>query len=102
MAAGAKGYGIRYMGKCADGREAIRTYEIFDGDPYDVRRVKQQTGKRFSEGVYALYSRDFATAKRIFLDMVHRNTGDGGARYYLYLADQLEKHPDREISLSAR
>jgi len=102
VAAGAKGYGIRYMGKCADGREAIRTYEIFDGDPYDVRRVKQQTGKRFSEGVYALYSRDFATAKRIFLDMVHRNTGDGGARYYLYLADQLEKHPDREISLSAR
>lgn len=102
VAAGAKDYGIRYMGKCVDGREAIRTYEIYDGDPYDVRRVKQLTGKRFSEGVYALYSRDFAAAKRIFLDMVHRNTGDGGARYYLYLADQLEKNPDREISLSAR
>lgn len=102
VAAGAAEYGIRYMGKCVDGKESIRTYEIFDGDPYDIRRVKQLTGKRFSEGVYALYSRDFAAAKRIFLDMVHRNTGDGGARYYLYLADQLEKHPDREISLSAR
>ncbi len=102
VAAGAGEYGSRYMGKCVDGKEAIRTYEIFDGDPYDIRRVKLLTGKRFSEGVYALYSRDFAAAKRIFLDMVHRNTGDGGARYYLYLADQLEKHPDREISLSAR
>lgn len=102
VAAGAGEYGSRYMGKCMDGKEAIRTYEIFDGDPYDIRRVKLLTGKRFSEGVYALYSRDFASAKRIFLDMVHRNIGDGGARYYLYLADQLEKHPDREISLSAR
>ena len=49
--------------------------------------------------MYALYSRDFSQAKKIFLTLVHHNTGDGGARYYLYLADRLEKRPEEEISL---
>ena len=98
---GARGYGSRYMGKCLESGEAIRIYEIFDGDLYEIRKVKEDTGARFSEGVYALYGRDFSTAKRIFLSLVHHNTGDGGARYYLYLADRLEKHPEDEISLDS-
>ena len=89
------------MGKCLEDGEDIRTYEIFDGDPYEVRKVKESTGGRFSQGVYALYSRDFSQAKKIFLGLVHHNTGDGGARYYLYLADRLEKRPEEEISLDS-
>ena len=99
--AGAEGYGSRYMGKSRQGDELIRVYEIFDGDPYGVRRSKENTGRRFSEGVFALYSHDFSTAKRIFLELVHDNPGDGGACYYLYLADRLEKQPDQEISLES-
>ncbi|HIY21927.1 MAG TPA: hypothetical protein H9841_08520 [Candidatus Flavonifractor merdigallinarum] len=98
---GARGYGCRYMGKCLESGEAIRTYEIFEGDPYEIRKVKEATGERFSQGVYALYGRDFSQAKQIFLSLVHHNTGDGGARYYLYLADQLEKKPDETISLDS-
>lgn len=98
---GAKGYGSRYMGKCMEGGQAIRTYEIFEGDPYDIRKVKETTGDTFSQGVYALYGRDFSRAKGIFLRLVHHNTGDGGARYYLYLADRLEKRPEEAISLDA-
>lgn len=97
----AQGYGTRYMGKCLEGGQAIRTYEIYDGDVYEIRKVKESTGERFSQGVYALYSRDFSQAKRIFLSLVHHNTGDGGARYYLYLADRLEKRPEDEISLDS-
>ena len=89
------------MGKCLEDGEDIRTYEIFDGDPYEVRKVKESTGGRFSQGVYALYSRDFSQAKKIFLGLVHHNAGDGGARYYLYLADRLEKRPEEEISLDS-
>ena len=97
----AGGYGSRYMGKCKEGGETVRIYEIFDGDPYDIRKVKESTGSLFSEGVYALYSRDFSRAKRIFLSLVHHNTGDGGARYYLYLADRLEKQPEDDIILDS-
>ena len=97
----AERYGSRYMGKCREGGETVRIYEIFDGDPYDIRKVKESTGSLFSEGVYALYSRDFSRAKRIFLTLVHHNTGDGGARYYLYLADRLEKRPEEDITLDS-
>ena len=97
----AQGYGSRYVGKCLEGGEAVRTYEIFDGDAYEIRKVKEDTGARFSAGVYALYSRDFSQAKRIFLSLVHHSTSDGGARYYLYLADRLEKQPEEEISLDS-
>ncbi len=100
VAVAASGYGSRYMGKYVDGGDEIRTYEIYEGDPYEVRRAKSLTGKRFSEGVYLLYSREFSAAKRVFLELVHRNTGDGGARYYLYLADELEKHPEQDINLN--
>lgn len=93
------GYASRYMGKCGVGGVQVRTYEIFDGDPYELRKVKEQTGQRFAEGVYAMYSRDFSGAKSIFLSLVHRSAEDGGARYYLYLADQMEKRPEEEISL---
>lgn len=98
---GAGSYGSRYMGLCTEGGEQLRTYEIFDGDPYEIRKRKEASGVQFSEGVYALYGRDFSRAKRIFLDLVHRNAGDGGARYYLYLADRLEKRTDEAISLDA-
>ena len=97
--AGAEGYGSRYMGKSRQGDEMIRVYEIFEGDPYGMRRGKATTGRQFSQGVFALYSHDFETAKRIFLELVYDHPDDGGARYYLYLADRLEKQPDQEISL---
>ncbi len=97
--AGAENYGSRYMGKSERGSDMVRVYEIFDGDSFSVRRSKQTTERRFSQGVFALYSHDFAAAKRIFLELVHENPEDGGARYYLYLADRLEKQPNQEISL---
>ncbi len=96
---GAEGYGSRYMGKTGG---HIRVYEIFDGDVFDVRRSKKNTGQRFAKGIFALYSRDVTAAKKIFLELVHENPGDGGARYYLYLADRLEKQPDQEINLECQ
>lgn len=96
---GAEGYASRYMGKCREGDEKIRVYEIFDADPYEARKIKEQTSQRFSEGVYTLYGGDFSKAKSIFLNLVHRGVADGGARYYLYLADRLEKEPCEDINL---
>ncbi len=84
----------RYMGKCASGGAPVRVYEIFSGDSYDVRRGKGGTVARFSQGVLALYSGETARAKRIFLELAHQNSQDGGVRYYLYLADRMEREPD--------
>lgn len=53
----------------------------------------------FTQAVYALYSQDYAAAKRTFLELVHNGQADGGARYYLYLSDKLEKGGSGSISL---
>lgn len=96
---GAKGYGSRYMGRSGRGDRSVRVYEIFDGDPYSVRRTKENSVQTFTRGVYALYSQDVHQAKRIFLELVHDGPSDGGARYYLYLSDRLEKEGYDNISL---
>lgn len=96
---GAKGYGSRYMGRSGRGDRSVRVYEIFDGDSYGLRRVKESSVQAFTQGVYALYSQDAPRAKRIFLELVHDGPADGGARYYLYLSDRLEKEGYDDISL---
>lgn len=98
---GIEGYASRYMGKCGQTEPRFRVYEIFDGDAYEIRKAKERTSEDFSQGVYALYSKEFSRAKTIFLRLIHRSAGDGGARYYLYLADWLEKHAGEDISLDS-
>lgn len=98
---GIEGYASRYIGKCGQTEPRFRIYEIFDGDAYEIRKAKERTGEEFSQGVYALYSQELSKAKSIFLSLIRRGAGDGGARYYLYLADWLEKHPGEDISLDS-
>jgi len=94
-----EGYGSRYIGKTHNGAELIRVYEIYDGDPYPMRQGKAEAKKAFSEGVYTLYAGEYAAAKRIFMEIVRRNSGDGAARHYLYLEDRFEKEPPGEVCL---
>ncbi len=100
MIGGAEQYSSRYLGKCWLDGEPIRVYEIFDGDEYSVRKGKAATAQRFAQAVFALYSGETAQAKRLFLELVHDNPSDGGARYYLYLADRLERDPEEACGLN--
>lgn len=99
IAGGAKGYGSRYLGK-APGETPQRVYEIFDADDYDVRKGKAATVKRFSQGVFSLYSGDVTAAKHIFLELAHDYPGDGAVRYYLYLVDRMEADPATPCELN--
>ena len=101
VAARAEGYSSRYIGKCSAGGLPIRTYEIFDGDPYESRKFKEQTLETFADGIYAFYAGDYQKAKSVFLSLVRRSAGDGCARFYLYLADRMEKEENAQPSLDA-
>ncbi len=101
VAAKAEGYSSRYIGKCSAGSLPIRTYEIFDGDPYESRKFKEQTLETFADGIYAFYAGDYQKAKSVFLSLVRRSSGDGCARFYLYLADRMEKEENAKPSLDA-
>lgn len=96
-----EGYGVRYIGKTKDGTELLRVYEIFDGDDYAVRQGKAWMSAQFASGIYTIYSGEYVDAKRIFMEIVRQNSGDGVARFYLYLADRFEKEPPEVVSLDA-
>jgi class 3 adenylate cyclase len=93
-------YGSRYMGKCVVGSQSVRVYEVFDGDEFNIRRGKAASMRDFSQGVYDLYAGDTAGAKHMFLQLAHNYPFDGGARYYLYLADRLEHDPSLHCVLN--
>lgn len=95
-----KEYGSRFIGKRSTKEGVLRVYEVFDGDPYEMRKGKETTLSRFSQAVLAYYSGDFAQAKRIFLELAHETPRDGGVRHYLYLADQAEGNSDHPESFS--
>lgn len=100
VADAAKDYNLRYIGKSRDGDSPIRVYEIFDGDPYGMRLAKESARASFSAGIYALYSGDYAQAKRLFMEIARQQGEDGVARHYLYLADRFEKQPPDWIGLN--
>ena len=83
----------RYMGKCLIGEQPVRVYEVFDGDEFNTRRGKANSMDEFSRGVYDLYAGETTSAKHTFLQLAHNYPLDGGVRYYLHLADQLEHDP---------
>ncbi len=86
-------YGSRYMGKCLVGGQPVRVYEVFDGDDFNTRRAKTGSIEEFSKGIYDLYSGDIDGAKHEFLKLVHNSPLDGGARYYLHMADRMGHDP---------
>jgi hypothetical protein len=96
-----KEYGSRYMGKCTVGTQTVRVYEVFDGDEFHVRRGKAASLSTFSQGVFDLYAGEASKAKHTFLQLTHKYPQDGGARYYLYLADRMEHDPTCPCSLNA-
>ena len=95
-----KDYGSRYMGKCVVGGQPVRVYEVFDGDDFNTRRGKTGSTEEFSEGIYALYGGDASGAKHTFLKLAHSYPLDGGARYYLHLADMIEHDPSTPCVLN--
>lgn len=95
-----KDYGNRYMGKCNIGKQPVRVYEVFDGDEFNVRRGKAASLGEFSKGVFDLYAGEAAKAKHTFLQLAHKYPMDGGARYYLYLADRIEHDPTQSCLLN--
>ncbi len=102
MVGGGRGQGIQpalYWQKPEMATGCIRVYEIFDGDPYGMRLAKESARASFSAGIYALYSGDFAEAKRLFMEIARQQGDDGVARHYLYLADRFEKQPPDWIGL---
>jgi two-component system sensor histidine kinase ChiS len=78
-------YNLRFLGKVqAKGREApIAMFEIFDGEPEEIREVKQQTKSDFEQGLFLYYQKQFPEASVYFNSVLKRQPTDEAARLFL-------------------
>ncbi len=62
--------------------EKISVFEVFDADPPGIRAGKVATRAQFEQGLTLFQMKQFAQAKRMFADCLHRNPNDSVAKIY--------------------
>ncbi|QGQ96633.1 HAMP domain-containing protein [Paenibacillus psychroresistens] len=67
--------------------EPIHLYDVFQGDPEHVRKLKLKTKATFEIAVEAYQNGRFYDAREAFLEVIKLNRWDKAARLYFYLAD---------------
>lgn len=70
---------VRLKGK----NNPVTVYEIFDGDPPEVIRLKIETKTNFEEGIRLYYDRKFDKASVKFTAVLKKNPDDMAAQIYL-------------------
>jgi two-component system, sensor histidine kinase ChiS len=66
------------------GRETpVTVFEVYDGDPDTMLRLKQETETNFEESLCLYYKRKFAEASVQFNQVLAKNPEDKAARIYL-------------------
>jgi len=61
----------------------VAVFEVFDGDPPEMRQAKLETIKIFEEGLLLYYRNSIDKAAQIFADCLRQNPADPVARIYL-------------------
>jgi hypothetical protein len=78
-------YRHRFIDKVrVKGREdAVTVYEVFEGDPEAIARLKEQTRPSFESGLQLYYAKKFSEASVHFNQVLEKHAGDLAARIYL-------------------
>lgn len=63
--------------------KTVAVYEICDGDPEDIRLLKQETCQDFEAGLRLYYEKKFAESSVRFNRVIEKNPRDKAARIYL-------------------
>lgn len=64
-------------------KEAVRVYEVLDGEPEGIRQLKIETKTRFENGLHLYKNRNFEEAMKVFTDVISVNIHDTVATFYV-------------------
>lgn len=70
--------------------ESVTLYEVFDGDPPDIAKLKRQTLDDFERGLCLYRQRQFTEAKHCFNNMLQTNDRDALAGLYVQRCKQYQ------------
>lgn len=84
---GAQGYRMRRIGQYFDRGRALELYDVYDGDPYALLKLKESIQPQFEAALACYEQGDMAQARLRFMQIVKTAFDDGVSRNYLYCAD---------------
>ncbi len=84
---GARFFRMRRLGVTEVLDEDIEIYDVYDGDPYALLKLKEQMQPQFEEALATYEAGDMAQARLRFMAIVKTAFDDGVSRNYLYCAD---------------
>lgn len=83
-------YFVRFVDKVqVKGKsQAVGVFEVFDGDPPDVRNAKLATWSLFEKALQLYYRQDYLAASQLLQECLRENPRDRVAQIYLQRIDQ--------------
>jgi hypothetical protein len=72
--------------------ETMRFYDVFQGDPEEIRKLKLETRELFHEGIRLYREGRFYEARSNFIEVIKHNRRDDTARIYFYLCEEYYKN----------
>lgn len=68
--------------------QPIHLYDVFQGDPEHVRKLKAKTKQIFENAIDSYQNGRFYNARESFLEVIKQNRWDKAARLYFYMTDE--------------
>ncbi len=65
----------------------IELYDVYEGDPEPIRKLKRETQRQFEEAVMLYQSGRFYDAREAFVSIVKKNRDDLAAKLYFFACD---------------
>ena len=86
-------FNLRYLGlvQVKGKQEIIKIYECFDGDSAEMLKLKRATIADFEKGMDSYYQKEFKAALSFFENVVHHNSKDGIAQFFITKTKHLIK-----------
>ena len=88
-------YSSRFLGEVQvkGKKQPVGVIEIFDGDPSDIKELKEKTKIDFAEALSLYKQKNFRAAKKIFQEIFNRNQRDKAARFYINQCEIMAQKP---------
>jgi len=68
-------------------QRTIELYDVYEGDPEPIRKLKRETQRTFEEAVELYRNGRFYDAREAFVEVVKRNRDDLAAKLYFFACD---------------
>jgi signal transduction histidine kinase/class 3 adenylate cyclase/AmiR/NasT family two-component response regulator len=91
-------YNYRFLDrvKVKGKNQAVAVFEVYHGDPEEIKQLKNQTRTKFEQAVIFYYQQNFSEAQILFNEVLQINPQDQATLLYLKRCDKYQNYTEGE------